>query len=56
MNKKELFKRLLNNPKYSTELLIAINCHNFDKEPMVIQLEGNTFELIQEGNDIKVKE
>jgi hypothetical protein len=53
--KKELFKKLLNNPKYTDSILQGIKAHDFTKKPLVVHLEGNTFELIQEGNDIKVK-
>lgn len=56
MKKKELFKKLLNDRKYSAELLIAINTHDFSKSSLKLTIEDNTFELIQVGNDIKVKE
>ena len=53
--KSKIFKRLLNNPKYTGEILQAINNHNFDKGVLKIQLEGETIELEQVGNNIKVK-
>lgn len=56
MEKKELFKKLLNDRRHSAELLIAVNIHDFSKKPLKFIYEGTTFELIQEGNDIKVKE
>jgi hypothetical protein len=56
MKKKELFKKLLNDRKHSAELLIAVNVHDFNKKPLKYIYEGITFELIQVGNDIKIKE
>jgi len=54
--KKDIFKRLLNNPKYTGEILQAVNNHDFKDGNLKIQLEGEPLELIQVGNDIKVKE
>ena len=56
MEKKELFKRLVNNPKYTAEILQTINTHNFAKQSLVLMLEDEIIVLVQKGNDIKVKE
>ena len=54
--KKDIFKKLLNNSKYTGQILQAINNHDFKDGVLKLDIEENVIELIQVGNDIKVKE
>lgn len=54
-DKEALFKKLLNDREHSAELLIVVNTHDFSRKPLKYIYKGITFELIQVGNDIKVK-
>lgn len=54
--KKDIFKKLLNNSKYTGQILQAINNHDFKDGVLKLDIEEHVIELIQVGNDIKVKE
>lgn len=56
MEKKELFKKFVTNPTYTSMILQVINEHDFSKRTLVLHFEEQFIELHQIGNDIKVKE
>jgi hypothetical protein len=54
-DKEALFKKFVNNPKYTSTILQTINEHDFAKQSLVLMVEDEIVVLVQKGNDIKVR-
>jgi len=55
-DKEALFKKFVNNPKYTSTILQTINEYNFaDKYFLMLSFDDEVVVLYQKGNDIKVK-
>ena len=54
-DKEALFKKFVNNPKYTSTILQTINQHDFAKQSLVLMVEDEIVVLVQKGNDIKVR-
>jgi len=55
-DKEALFKKFVNNPKYTSTILQTINEYDFaDSYFLILSLDDEVVVLYKKGNDIKVK-